>query len=548
MIAFIKLFEFLSIVLRCATLVFQSLAIGGLAFWWVWGRYLRFEDGAVRRSSRRLLFRSALALALIQLALVASNLLILVNTTGVPLRAALGANFAVTGSAVICGGVAFALYVLFAKTPRSALLACLAVVIICGDVMSSQAASLIEHRTSLLLLTGIHQAAVACWIGVIPYLLLELRQKQFQTDSRLILKRYIFWSLGCASVLAASGFAMGYFTIHTWSAAIGTAYGVLVIAKFSLLVTMVLLLVVARRLREREVSLFSHPLKSQRLCAMGQVQLAMGVCAILAASSLGAQPPATDVIEGRVTRQEIVRRFTPHWPRLRSPNVKSLSPSTLQLQKRLLTATGLIPLICVPSHAGVSRSTPADIAWSEYNHNWAGLVLLFVGLLALLARTGYLPWSNNWPLLFLGLAIFIFLRADPENWPLGPNGFWESCAEPEVLQHRLAALLIVFFAFFEWAVITKRIQSLTAASIFPIVCISGGAILLTHSHALGSIQEELLAEMSHVPLALLGILAGCSRWIELRAPEGDPLRRYASWVWPICFLLVGAVLLNYREA
>ena len=23
---------------------------------------------------------------------------------------------------------------------------------------------------------------------------------------------------------------------------------------------------------------------------------------------------------------------------------------------------------------------------------------------------------------------FLFLRSDPENWPLGPNGFWESFA------------------------------------------------------------------------------------------------------------------------
>ena len=52
------------------------------------------------------------------------------------------------------------------------------------------------------------------------------------------------------------------------------------------------------------------------------------------------------------------------------------------------------------------------------------------------------------------------------------------------------------------------------------------------------------------PLAVTGIVAGWSRWLELRL---DPVAnrtewRIAHWLWPVCFVLVGLMLLNYREA
>jgi len=46
-------------------------------------------------------------------------------------------------------------------------------------------------------------------------------------------------------------------------------------------------------------------------------------------------------------------------------------------------------------------------------------------------RTGSAPWARHWPLLFLGLAVFLFLRSDPEVWPLGDIGFFTSLRDPE---------------------------------------------------------------------------------------------------------------------
>ena len=74
----------------------------------------------------------------------------------------------------------------------------------------------------------------------------------------------------------------------------------------------------------------------------------------------------------------------------------------------------------------------------------------------------------------------------------------------------------------------------------------GGAALLTHSHAIANIKDQLLIEVTHTPLALAGIAAGWARWLELRLDP--PASRRAGWVWPLCFVLVGLILIDYREA
>ena len=85
-----------------------------------------------------------------------------------------------------------------------------------------------------------------------------------------------------------------------------------------------------------------------------------------------------------------------------------------------------------------------------------------------------------------------------------------------------------------------------AGLVFPLVCAVGGALLLTHSHSLGNVKEEFLAELSHIPLALFAVMAGWSRWLEIRLPLHPT--RVLPWIWPTCFTLIGAVLLLYREA
>jgi putative copper resistance protein D len=63
---------------------------------------------------------------------------------------------------------------------------------------------------------------------------------------------------------------------------------------------------------------------------------------------------------------------------------------------------------------------------------------------------------------------------------------------------------------------------------------------------LGNVKEEFLAELSHIPLAILAVVAGWCRWLEIRLRDGRT--RAAAWIWPVCFVLIGAVLVLYRES
>src|SRR5260370_18964112 len=106
-----------------------------------------------------------------------------------------------------------------------------------------------------------------------------------------------------------------------------------------------------------------------RLRRFGEAEVGIGVTIILAAASLTWSPPAIDVQWDRVTGAEIAARMTPRWPRLRTPPVNDLSPATplVGVSKPVQT------LSFVPGQRTNSNSA-ADIAWSEYNHHWSGLV------------------------------------------------------------------------------------------------------------------------------------------------------------------------------
>jgi putative copper resistance protein D len=290
------------------------------------------------------------------------------------------------------------------------------------------------------------------------------------------------------------------------------------------------------------------PTGTTSLVRFGEVEIGIGLAVILTAASLTSQPPGADLTQDRVTLHEIAARYGPRVPRLTSPPLEDISPSGKEMRKKAIAAGIKVPAAFMPGQSFPHPDTPGDIAWSEYNHNWAGLIVFFMGVLALLSRSRYFSWAKIWPLMFLGLAVFLFLRADPENWPLGPDSFWESFGKADVLQHRVAVVLIILFALFQWGVETNRVKSHAAALVFPGVCAIGGIVLLTHMHAITNVKEEMLIELSHTPLAIFGILAGWSRWLELRLPPENNMRKYLAWVWPVCFIFVGLILMDYHEA
>jgi len=261
-----------------------------------------------------------------------------------------------------------------------------------------------------------------------------------------------------------------------------------------------------------------------RLRRFVEVEFGLALTVLFAAASLTSLPPAVDVVTDRATAAEVATRFMPRWPTLSSPPISEL-----------------------PVADPAAPRTDADRAWSEYNHHISGLFVLAMGTLALVHVSGAgRRWASHWPLIFLGLAGFMLVRNDPGAWPLGPLGFWASMAEPSVLQHRVFVLLTVIFGIFEWTIRTGRLRAPRYALVFPLLCAGGGGLLLTHSHASLNIKSEFLLEITHVPLAVLGLLIGWSRWLELRLAAPDD--RLPAWLWSVSLALVGVVLILYRES
>lgn len=546
MVHLISMFGFLVVLLRAAIMCLQTIAIGGVLFLLVVARRSEQRNDQVLGACWKLIRWSALGLAVAQLLFVMANSLVLTYSTDIPITAVLDANFLWAGVLAIVAGVALALWPKHWKWNVDPRVLVPAAGMMAASVMTSHSASRMEGRALLVTLTSLHYLATASWIGGLPYLLMSAKRIADESVRDETLRRFSRLAQISVAVLILAGFGMSLVYVGSWDALYGTAYGVMLDAKITMLLAL-LLLGAANYFIVKSIKTDSGTGRTS-LLRFGEAEIGIGLSVILTAASMTAQPPSADLTEDRVSMHEIVQRYAPRMPRFSSPDVKDISPTTEVYAARAAAEGKALPAAFVPGESGFNTNTPADIAWSEYNHNCAGLVVFLMGILALLSRSRYFSWAKIWPLAFLLLAVFLFFRADPENWPLGTNGFWESFMVTDVLQHRAAVVLIIIFAIFQYRVETQRVKSMKAALVFPAVCAIGGVVLLTHTHALNNVKEEMLIELSHTPLGVVGIIAGWSRWLELRLPEENSARKYLAWVWPVCFILIGLILMDYHES
>jgi putative copper resistance protein D len=521
---------FIDVLLRGLLLALASVAAGGVA--WVL-LVLRVDahakpTAAVARSLR-LVGAASLGAAAVQSAVALTVLReVIVNAGMSALPVYLGTGFARVSLVRVVLAVALGVLALrLAREPAGrvawSVLAVLAAAFVVSSAALSHAAARIDHRLLLGALDAVHQLAVATWVGGLAHLVLHAARARTEPEprDRGVVARFSNLALVSIAVIVATGAGLTALYVGEPAALVGTAYGVMILSKVVLLLAALALGAVNLRLVRRGAEA-SHGTLSRLI----EVELGLGLTIIFAAASLTSLPPATDVAAAdRATVSEVAARFMPVMPRLSSPPIDEL-----------LRAAN--PLMAPPG-----ERTAVERAWSEYNHHWAGLFVLLMGSLALLERAG-VRTARHWPLAFLGMAAFLFVRNDPRAWPLGPTGFWESMTLPDVLQHRAYTALIVAFGVFEWMVRTGRLRPRPWSYVFPLLCAAGGGLLLTHSHAMLNLKDEFLTEISHAPLGLLGAFAGWARWIEVRLPEAGSA---PGWTWRGSLAAVGVLLLLYHE-
>ncbi|WP_036291480.1 copper resistance D family protein [Methylosinus sp. PW1] len=545
---FIEIYGFLSVILRGSISGALSLAVGGVAFLLLIAEPLEPRLGAAAKPiaarAGRIVFWSAIALACLVSLDAAALATMLVGALELSFADALTAD-AVKADALAAAPALALAFAIRGGVAQPLPLAAFAAALICARLGATHAVSRLDNPPGLVAAELAHLTGVALWIGGIPYFLMALARASDGEAQRAIGLRFSHLSTVAVAMIAAGGVAMSIVYIGAVENFYGAAYGVMVGAKtilFAGLLSLGALNFLAVRRSPADRDAFA------RLRRFAEVEIGVGWTVVFAAASLSSLPPAVDLARDRVSFAEIVERLTPQWPpRLESPDHSTLSVSLPPVQTARADETSSTEASDAVTASIAAQRNAEDIAWSEYNHHIAGLFVAAMGLLALLEHWRRLaPLARHWPMLMLGLAGFLFLRADEAVWPLGQLGLIESLRDPEIAQHRIFLALIIGFGIFEWRVRTRRVKAQWAPLAFPFITGVGGALLLAHSHGLSNIREEFLIEVTHTPLALVGLLASSARWLEIRLDGRGA--RIAGIVWPIAFTLAGLMLLAYREA
>jgi hypothetical protein len=136
----------------------------------------------------------------------------------------------------------------------------------------------------------------------------------------------------------------------------------------------------------------------------------------------------------------------------------------------------------------VYRTQDPDIAYSLFMHHSSGIAVLALGLLILLDRLSLSPRDFTSILIgctWLLFGVFVFIKGDPEGWPIGTAGFIESFTMPtarEWIQHKLLSLIPMLLGIF--SISTRRaVPTITWTYGAAGAALLGGIGLIVHQHA-----------------------------------------------------------------
>jgi copper resistance protein D len=537
----ILLAGFLDVVFKALALVGLAAAAGGIAFALAVLLPLRGSlPAAALRDAATGVAAGAAAIAVFQVARLVLAPWALADEQGAwPLAEFLGTGFARASLLQAALAAAVAGAALRLRRRAGSRRGWTALALLAGGLVASgawlvHAVSRVDHRAALMAFTVLHQLAAASWVGGLLHLVaLRLRGRRSAAARASlaawpsVLARFSRLAAAAVALTAASGLGLAWRYVGGIAGLVGTAYGAMVLTKLALLGMALLLAAQNLRAVRRWRGAGDRSAADRRTPFLVEAEAGAGIALLLAAAALTSQPPAVDVTEQRATLAEVAATFAPKAFRLVPPPYREM----------VAAAPSSVDPYALPG--------PLDRWQSNFNHNVAGVVVLLAAVAALLDRLGRLRAARHWPLLFLGLAAFLLVLAEPNGWPFGPEGFFEALASPSALQHRVATLLVVALAVFEWRVRAGRLGATRWRFAFPLLCGGGGALLLTHSHSVLAARWAYLIELSHNAIGLLAVAVALGRWLELRLPEVE--RRVPGAVWTASMALIGVVLLFYRE-
>jgi putative copper resistance protein D len=408
----------------------------------------------------------------------------------------------------------------------------LAGLVVISGAWLTHAAGRLEGRAPLMLLTVAHQLAAVVWVGGLVQLgalwRLARGDARVATAWPTLVRRFSRLAAAAVALLVVSALPLTWTYAGSWRALLGTGYGSLVVTKAALLIAVLLVALVNHRtVRAGDVA-EPGAAPGRRLARLVEAEAIVLVILLFAAASLSAQPPAVDQpAADTATIAEVVEVFRPKIPALHAPSLEAMRRSRAEIT------------------AGAARTREAYL-WSNFSHNVAGLILLATSLFALAALARGTGWDRHWPLGFVALAAFVYLRAAANEgaWPFGPTALWHIDAEG--LQHRMAAGLVLMLGVVEWRARARARRGSALPYLLPVLAGAGGVLLLTHSHAAFQSKASFLVQVTHSTMGALAAVLAAARWLELRL--APPAGRWAGVVASLAMLGIALVLVFYREA
>ena len=140
------------------------------------------------------------------------------------------------------------------------------------------------------------------------------------------------------------------------------------------------------------------------------------------------------------------------------------------------------------AHRASSEQDPDKLA-SELNHHLVGYVLIAIGMLVIAGQSSrrWRPLHYVWPFLFIAGGLFLAVWSDDEIWPRGNLSWtWLIHHDAEARQHKIYAVLLIVMGIIEYLRLNAKLKRFWQTWTFPMLALTGAALLLFHDHTAGS--------------------------------------------------------------
>lgn len=393
----------------------------------------------------------------------------------------------------------------------------------------SHAAAQPEARALYLGSQVVHLTAVAAWMGVLLHLFAARRHLLTSEGIPFlaeIVRRFSPFALAATSLLALTGLFVAWRFLQSTGALFTSAYGLTLLVKLVML--MPALFAGFLNFRVIRPALLAPPGDIgpllQRFGRLLELETTAGILVITVAGILGSISPPGEGGNLCLTPTQTLAVLTPHWP-------------TSHVENWLAPDDPLGP-------------TTDDLRYSEFTHNWSGVIVTCLGLGWLGLASGGRPavWAGYInPFILVPFGIFIAVLANPEIWIMHSVSRWEALTNPQMLEHQLGAVMVFLLAWLSWRDLRQPSALRPLGYPLPVIMIIGSLLLLGHAHSTPEVPDDLsnLINVQHAVFGACGLFAGTSRWYVLR---GLLRGRWVNLIWPSWIIALGLFMtFVYRE-